>query len=107
MMDFMSYNLYYISLLCIMLLYVLFFVIIVLSLDYCIMNGIELYLYTDGLIAGFIANYISAVVISGFTSASAITIAMSQLKSLLGIKFASETFIHDLIKLFQHITETR
>lgn len=56
---------------------------------------------------GFIANYISAVVISGFTSASAITIAMSQVKTLLGIKYPSETFLHDLIELFNHITETR
>ncbi|XP_071498153.1 sodium-independent sulfate anion transporter-like [Diadema antillarum] len=56
---------------------------------------------------GFIANYISAVVISGFTSASAVTIAMSQVKSLLGIHFASETFILDLIETFKHITQTR
>nr|XP_054762790.1 sodium-independent sulfate anion transporter-like [Lytechinus pictus] len=56
---------------------------------------------------GFIANYISAVVISGFTSASAITIAMSQVKTILGVKFPSETFIHDLIETFKHIKETR
>ncbi|XP_780092.2 sodium-independent sulfate anion transporter isoform X2 [Strongylocentrotus purpuratus] len=56
---------------------------------------------------GFIANYISAVVIAGFTSASAITIAMSQVKTILGIKFPAETFFHDLIETFRHITETR
>ncbi|XP_072044632.1 sodium-independent sulfate anion transporter-like isoform X2 [Amphiura filiformis] len=55
---------------------------------------------------GFVTNYISAVVISAFTSVSAVTIGFGQIKNLLGIHFESETFVMDLYHTFAHIKET-
>ncbi|RZS93295.1 SulP family inorganic anion transporter [Aquimarina brevivitae] len=51
---------------------------------------------------GFLVNFLSKPVISGFTSAAAITIGMSQVKHLLGINVTNTT---QLISLFQHIIE--
>ncbi|XP_022089340.1 sodium-independent sulfate anion transporter-like [Acanthaster planci] len=56
---------------------------------------------------GFVTNYISPVVISGFTSASALTIGFGQVKNILGIKFHNEVFTLDLINIFRHIGETK
>ncbi|XP_072044635.1 sodium-independent sulfate anion transporter-like [Amphiura filiformis] len=56
---------------------------------------------------GFVTNYISAVVISAFTSVSAINIGFGQIKNLLGIRFQSETFVMDFYHLFKHIKETK
>lgn len=39
--------------------------------------------------AGFVVNFVSSAVVSGFTSAAAIVIALSQLKGLLGIEVSS------------------
>lgn len=45
---------------------------------------------TLGLLgAGFVVNFVSRAVVSGFTSAAAIVIALSQLKGLLGIEVSS------------------
>jgi sulfate permease, SulP family len=41
--------------------------------------------------AGFITNFLSHAVISGFTSAAAIVIGLSQLRQLLGIRLAAES----------------
>ncbi|XP_038064470.1 sodium-independent sulfate anion transporter-like isoform X1 [Patiria miniata] len=56
---------------------------------------------------GFVTNYISSVVISGFTSASALTIGFGQIKNILGIRFHSEVFTLDLYNIFKHIGETK
>lgn len=51
-----------------------------------------------GLIrAGFVVNFLSHAVISGFTSAAAIVIGLSQLKHLLGIKLVSEKSVVSLL----------
>lgn len=52
-------------------------------------------------------DFVSLPVVSGFTSAAAITIASSQLKGLLGLKFSSENFIDTWAGVFRHIGETR
>ncbi|XP_022247509.1 sodium-independent sulfate anion transporter-like [Limulus polyphemus] len=56
---------------------------------------------------GFLINFISAPVISGFTSAAAITIATTQLKGMFGLKFHSEGFTDTLYNFFANITSTR
>ncbi|MDZ7779941.1 MAG: sulfate permease [Gemmatimonadota bacterium] len=48
--------------------------------------------------AGFIVNFLSHAVISGFTSAAAIVIGLSQLKELLGIELASRHSVFALIQ---------
>ncbi|KAL4702129.1 hypothetical protein ACJJTC_016053 [Scirpophaga incertulas] len=56
---------------------------------------------------GFLVDFVSLPVVSGFTSAAAITIASSQIKGLLGLKFNSESFVDTWRGVFQHIQDTR
>ncbi|EGL82352.1 sulfate transporter [Caldalkalibacillus thermarum TA2.A1] len=46
---------------------------------------------------GFLVNFLSHAVISGFTSAAAIVIGLSQLKHLLGVPLATHEYTHQLI----------
>ena len=56
---------------------------------------------------GFLVNFLSKPVISGFTSAAAIIIGLSQLKHLLGTSIESSNQIHILLKnALDTITET-
>ena len=56
---------------------------------------------------GFIMRYLSVPVVSGFTSAAAITIGFGQLKHLLGIKIKStEYFIPEVIETFKNVGNT-
>lgn len=55
---------------------------------------------------GFIINFLSHAVISGFTSAAAIVIGLSQAKNLLGIDLARHEFTHQLfIEIGQRIAD--
>jgi len=55
---------------------------------------------------GFLVNFLSRPVISGFTSAAALIIAFSQLKYLLGVNIQSDNKLHSLIiALFQHLKD--
>jgi len=55
---------------------------------------------------GFLVNFLSRPVISGFTSAAALIIAFSQLKHLLGVNIQSDNKLHSLIiSLFQHLKD--
>lgn len=57
---------------------------------------------------GVLVNYLSKPVISGFTSAAAIIIGMSQVKYLLGIEVTSANQIqHILASLYQNIGDTQ
>lgn len=56
---------------------------------------------------GFLLDFISFPVITGFTSAAAINIASSQFKSLLGISGKSESFLDSLIMIFQNLNQIR
>ncbi|KAL0841340.1 hypothetical protein ABMA28_015052 [Loxostege sticticalis] len=56
---------------------------------------------------GFLVEFVSLPVVSGFTSAAAVTIASSQLKGLLGLKFKSESFIGTWTGVFKNIGQSR
>lgn len=63
---------------------------------------------TLGLLrAGFLTNFVSHAVVSGFTSAGAIIIGLSQLKHMLGIKLESgHSTIQLIAEVFGRINET-
>jgi len=54
---------------------------------------------------GFLLDFISMPVISGFTNAAAIIIGTSQLGTLLGIKGRSESFIDAISKIINQINK--
>lgn len=55
---------------------------------------------------GFLVNFLSRPVISGFTSAAALIIAFSQLKNLLGVNLQRGNKLHDLIvDVYEHLNE--
>uniref|UniRef100_A0A182K947 STAS domain-containing protein n=1 Tax=Anopheles christyi TaxID=43041 RepID=A0A182K947_9DIPT len=56
---------------------------------------------------GFLVQFISFPVSSGFTSAAAITIASGQVKSLLGISAQSNEFLDSWINVFENIQDIR
>ncbi|XP_070157290.1 sodium-independent sulfate anion transporter isoform X3 [Polyergus mexicanus] len=56
---------------------------------------------------GFLLDFVSLPVITGFTSAAAINIASSQFKSLLGIPGRTENFLDSLIMIFKHFNQIR
>nr|XP_053638568.1 sodium-independent sulfate anion transporter-like [Cherax quadricarinatus] len=56
---------------------------------------------------GFVINFISVPVISGFTSAAAIIIASSQLKLLFGLRLKTKGLINTWIKVFSNIQDRR
>ncbi|CAG7833194.1 unnamed protein product [Allacma fusca] len=58
----------------------------------CFCSGV-IFMLMYFLRLGFIANFISTPVISGFTSAVALTIVSTQLKGLLGLQFPQEGFL--------------
>ena len=60
-----------------------------------LVGAIRLLMGVMGL--GFLVNFLSAPVISGYTSAAALIIAFSQLKHLLGIKIPNSNFVHEVI----------
>lgn len=55
---------------------------------------------------GFLVNFISAPVLSGFTSAAAIITATAQLKGIFGLKFKSRGFLNTVYNIFLHISRT-
>ncbi|MCG3268157.1 SulP family inorganic anion transporter [Yoonia sp. I 8.24] len=55
---------------------------------------------------GFVANFLSHPVISGFITASGIIIAASQLKHILGIDAHGHNLLDLVLSLFQHLPET-
>ncbi len=55
---------------------------------------------------GFLVNFLSRPVISGFTSAAALIIALSQLKHLMGVDIQRNNKIHGLVfDAFQHLKD--
>lgn len=64
-------------------------------------------LVLGALRAGFLVNFLSAPVLSGFTSAAAIVIALSQAGNLLGFKLESTPYFHELVAdLVSHLDRT-
>lgn len=58
-------------------------------------------------ILGFMVEFISAPVISGFCSAAALTVASTQIKSLFGLKFKGSAFVDVWYGFFTHVTEIK
>ena len=52
-------------------------------------------------------DFISLAVIDGFTSAAALTISSTQLKSLFGLNYKSDGFLHAIVQLFRNINDVR
>lgn len=57
----------------------------------------------NSFVTGFLIDFISIPVTSGFTSAAAITIASSQIKNLLGLSGQSKGFLGSWIDLMKNI----
>ncbi|XP_072168099.1 sodium-independent sulfate anion transporter-like [Diadema setosum] len=55
---------------------------------------------------GTLTGFISASVVAGFTTASAITIAFGQVKHVLGIHFSSGSFAEDVYNTFKNIPQS-
>ena len=55
---------------------------------------------------GFLANFLSHPVISGFISASGLLIALSQMKTIMGVKAEGHNFVELIGGLVQQITHT-
>nr|CAH7721952.1 unnamed protein product [Callosobruchus chinensis] len=58
-------------------------------------------------LSGFIVDFFSYPIIAGFTTAAALNIASSQIKSIFGIAGKSDSFLAAWIALFEHIREAR
>lgn len=54
---------------------------------------------------GFLVQFVSMPVISGFTNAAAIIIGTSQLGTLLGLSGRSDSFIDAVTKVVNHVNE--
>jgi len=72
----------------------------------CFLSGI-LQFIMGSLKLGVLIDFISIPVTVGFTSATSVIIAVSQLKGLLGLKFESSTFLDCLLKVYQNIGNYR
>lgn len=59
------------------------------------------------MFSGFLVDFISFPVVSGFTSAAALTIGSSQLKGLLGLPGKSNEFLQSWIGVVSHIQEAK
>lgn len=55
---------------------------------------------------GFVANFISAPVLTGFKAGIGLVIVLDQIPKLLGIHIAKQGFIRDLVNIALHIPET-
>src|SRR5699024_8306075 len=76
------------------------------SLTLLLMLMIGLIQFLMGLLRlGFIVNFLSHAVISGFTSAAAIIIGLSQLKDLVGVKLEANHVLMQLIETFTRLPE--
>jgi high affinity sulfate transporter 1 len=55
---------------------------------------------------GFVANFISAPVLTGFKAGIGLVIVLDQMPKLLGIHISKHGFFHDLFSVAQHVPET-
>ncbi|XP_076757529.1 sodium-independent sulfate anion transporter [Xylocopa sonorina] len=69
---------------------------------FCFLSGcVELLM--GMLRLGFLVDFISMPVTSGFTSATSIIIIVSQLQGLLGLKFKAHNIVDNVLKIFKNI----
>ncbi|KQS89489.1 MULTISPECIES: SulP family inorganic anion transporter [unclassified Rhizobium] len=64
-----------------------------------------LLLAASALRLGFVANFISAPVLTGFKAGIGLVIVLDQIPKLLGLHFAKEGFFRDLVNLASHLPE--
>src|SRR5512145_897290 len=55
---------------------------------------------------GFVANFISAPVLTGFKAGIGLVIVLDQVPKLLGIHIAKQGFFHDVLSVAHHVPET-
>ena len=55
---------------------------------------------------GFVANFISTSVLTGFKAGIGLVIVLDQMPKLLGIHIAKQGFFHDVLSVAQHVPET-
>jgi sulfate permease, SulP family len=55
---------------------------------------------------GFLADFISAPVLTGFKAGIAIVIVVDQLPKMLGIHFPKGTFLQNVVRIVEHVPET-
>jgi high affinity sulfate transporter 1 len=55
---------------------------------------------------GFVANFISTPVLTGFKAGIGLVIVLDQVPKLLGIHIAKQGFFHDLLSVVQHMPDT-
>lgn len=55
---------------------------------------------------GFVANFISEPVLTGFKSGIGVVILIDQLPKLLGLHIPRDTFLHNLLAIWQHLPQT-
>lgn len=68
------------------------------------LTGILLIL-ASALRLGFVANFISSPVLTGFKAGIGLVIVLDQIPKLLGIHFTKEGFFRDILSLLQHVPE--
>lgn len=69
------------------------------------LSKIEIFIIKNYFFLGFLVEFVSTPVVAGFTSAGAMTIASSQVKNLIGLKFDAESFFDIWKNVFEHISE--
>jgi high affinity sulfate transporter 1 len=69
------------------------------------MTGVILML-ASVLRLGFLANFISSPVLTGFKSGIGLVVVLDQVPKLLGIHITKQGFFHDLLSVVQHMPET-
>jgi high affinity sulfate transporter 1 len=69
------------------------------------MTGVILML-ASVLRLGFVANFISSPVLTGFKSGIGLVVVLDQVPKLLGIHITKQGFFHDLLSVVQHMPET-
>ncbi len=54
---------------------------------------------------GFVANFISSPVLTGFKAGIGLVIVLDQVPKLLGVHITKQGFFHDLLSIFQHLPD--
>nr|XP_012230213.1 PREDICTED: sodium-independent sulfate anion transporter-like isoform X1 [Linepithema humile]XP_012230214.1 PREDICTED: sodium-independent sulfate anion transporter-like isoform X1 [Linepithema humile] len=72
----------------------------------CFLSGC-ITIFFSVLRLGFLVEFVSMPVVSGFTSAASVIIACSQIKSLLGLNIHGESFIEIWWELINHVADTK
>lgn len=75
------------------------------STTLAVLTGVIL-LLASVLRLGFVANFISEPVLTGFKAGVGLVIVLDQLPKLLGLHFDKGSFLHNLLAILQHLPQT-